>query len=199
MQRLISHVGDSSLARVKRKNVIVYKHPTGLTLHSPYDEHHVHKELYDKFDGDEQRMGEQLRDDMLNMGFATLGGLATKNEKQKKMRSIQGASYGALAGLWLNLADLVLRRGDAASMRLNMGLMKQFDKLHPVLGVPLSFLTPYATQGIPALIGGTAGFQIGKRLGSGLGVDDVTAQNTHPLLMAPKEIKAKVKLDVKEK
>ena len=51
--------------------------------------------------------------------------------------------------------------------------------------------------GLP-ILGGTIGYQIGKHTYKPLSAEDMVAKHTHPMLMPPKQVKQKTKLEIQE-
>ena len=192
LTRIVERMGDAQLGRQKKERYIEYAHPAGITLRSPYNPAFVAQEVRDKYEGDAGRFADQIRDDLLNMGYATLGGVTKKNQTLQKHRAERWAAYGSLLGVPLGWyaqaahADSLQNRAISgeghSAARLAGELLLNF-------GVGLGL--PVAT--------GTLGFQLGKHTYKPLGTEDVIAKNTHPLLIPPKPVKPKVKLNVKEK
>jgi superfamily II DNA or RNA helicase len=199
MQAIADRMGDATLGTGKGKKHIEFTHPTGIKLQSPYDAHFIQKNIDDTFEGDRDRFADQLRDDMLNMGYATLGGVAKKNEQKKRIAGAKGIAFGSLAGSVLPLADMLLRKDKSLFIRASMAKDNALRGLPSGLRMPLSIAGQLAIQAAPSVALGSVGFHLGRALSQPLGTDDVVAKNTHPLLIPPKPVKAKVRLEVKEK
>lgn len=214
LQRIADRIGDSELTRVKRKNVLRFRHPTGVTLDTAYDPYFVRKNVDEMYGGKHQEFADQVRDDLLNMGYATLGTIDKKNEQRQHERALKWLSYGSLAGSVLPLADMIARGKHSLMMR---GMDGAAEKLKPVIERIEKVKSPLAhkallgalgvgttvgmftAQAAPAVLASTAGYYLGKNTYTPFGANDVFAQNTHPLMQPPKAVKAKVKLDVEEK
>lgn len=190
---VIQHLGDAQVVRHKRDKYIEFDHPAGLKLRSAYNPHFIAEQVRDQYENDPRAFADQIRDDLLNMGYATLGGITAKNQKLQKVRATQGAAYGVLAGTILASAAAPLAAGAAGLGLHRAGVESRAANALIPLG---AYLTP--AIGLPVALG-TAGFQIGKHTYKPLGNEDVIAKNTHPMLVPPKPIKAKVKLELKEK
>lgn len=200
MRQVVERLGDSELAQKKREKYIDFSHPAGLHLHSPYNAEFVAKNVHEHFGDDPNAFADQIRDDMLNMGYASLGSISKKNEKQRKMKMVNGAAYGSLATSALLIGDQ-LRGNKSIQGRIIPKIFEAANKLPggPLVKVPVAIAGLLAMNAVPQVIGGTIGWNIGKALHRPLGAQDVTAKNVHPLLVPPKAIKAKVKLEVNEK
>ena len=79
------------------------------------------------------------------------------------------------------------------------GALMQFSKNRTVNRVGEALMNPLVAGILAPVAGGHVGFRIGEATYKPLGAQDVVARNTHPLLLPPKPVKAKVKLDVKER
>lgn len=191
LEELIRYLGDSSIVRKKREHFIDFAHPAGVTLRSPYDVRHIKEQVAEKYEGDRRAYADQLRDDLLNTGYATLGAITKKNQHLQRLRALRGASYGSMVGalLAMPIAGMI---GSRAGARSGNEVSERASK---------SIAAGLGSLAIPAMsiAGGTVGFQLGKHTYKPLGTEDVVAKNVHPMLVAPKPIKAKVKLDIKEK
>lgn len=183
LEKVLARMGDSTLGALKGTKHIEFAHPAGITIQSPYDADFIRSRVNEEFDGDPNRYADQVRDDLLNMGYATLGSIAKKNQQRQATRAAKGMSYGSLAGVW---APILAGFGMSFSSNRNIERAARFG-FSPLVTIP------------SGILGATAGFHIGKATYKPLGTGDVTARNTHPLLLPPKPIKAKVKLDVKER
>lgn len=190
LARVVERMGDSQLGKQKRERYIEFSHPAGITLRSPYDASFLADQVREKYEGDPHAFADQIRDDLLNMGYATLGSITKKNQQLQQNRAIQGAAYGSLAGSIL---------GPVAGAFAAEGVERALHRKGWRSSYGLPLLTYFATGfGVPVALG-TAGFQIGKHTYKPLGNEDVIAKNTHPLLMPPKPVKQKVKLVIDEK
>ena len=179
LQKVIDRMGDSTLGSKGRTRYIEFAHPAGVKIRSPYDANFIRDKVDKEYAGEVRPYADQIRDDLLNMGYATLGSIAKKNEKRRTERAGKGAGYGSLAGVW-------------GPLLVGFALTKKKPLLSGALSSPLATIPG-------AIIGGTAGWHIGKATYKPLGTGDVTAMNTHPLLMPPKPVKQRVKLDVNER
>lgn len=190
LARVVERMGDSQLGKQKRERYIEFSHPAGITLRSPYDASFLADQVREKYEGDPRAFADQIRDDLLNMGYATLGSITKKNQQLQRNRAVQGAAYGSLAGSVL---------GPAAGAFAAAGLDRALARRGWRSSYGLPMLAYFATGlGVPLALG-TAGFHIGKNTYKPLGNEDVIAKNTHPLLMPPKPVKQKVKLVIDEK
>lgn len=183
LEKVLARMGDSTLGALKGTKHIEFAHPAGITIQSPYDVDFIRSRVNEEFEGDPNRYADQVRDDLLNMGYATLGSIAKKNQQRQALRAAKGLSYGSLAGVW---APILAGLGMSFSSNRKVQNAARFG-FSPLVTVP------------SGILGATAGFHIGKATYKPLGTGDVTARNTHPLLLPPKPVKAKVKLDVKER
>lgn len=193
LARIVERLGDSQLVHNKRERAIEFSHPAGITLRSPYDADFIAQQVKEHYADDPGAFADQIRDDLLNMGYATLGSITKKNQQMQRARAAQGAAYGALGGSFLGVPA-----GTAAMLGAHHALDRAGVR-SPTAHSILPFLAYMgASIGVPVATG-TLGFQIGKHTYKPLGTEDVVAKNTHPLLLPPKPVKQKVKLDVKEK
>jgi hypothetical protein len=127
-----------------------------------------------KFNGDVNAFADQVSNDMTLAGYAASGDVTKKNQqRQDRSRKFRGWRIGSLAG---NLLPLI----PAIGKHLRT----------PGRGMAAALLGP--------VVGGTIGYQIGKHTYKPLGVKDMIAKQTHPLLIPPKAIKQRSKLEVKE-
>ena len=193
LARVVERLGDSHLVQNKRERAIEFAHPAGITLRSPYDADFIAQQVKEHYADDPGAFADQIRDDLLNMGYATLGSVTKKNQQLQAARAAQGAGYGSLLGV---IPGTLL--GNALSTHALEALIHTGVKNPYLLGgagtlgyIAGATLVPVAT--------GTLGFQLGKHTYKPLSSADVVAKNTHPLLLPPKPLKQKVKLDVKEK
>lgn len=183
LEKVLARMGDTTLGALKGTKHIEFAHPAGITIQSPYDADFIRSRVNEEFEGDPNRYADQVRDDLLNMGYATLGSIAKKNQQRQGDRAINGGLYGSLAG---------------STVTPLLGLLAMTSKRQgfQALGQALTSSVGYIGG---ALLGGHVGHRIGEATYKPLGTNDVIARNTHPLLLPPKPVKAKVKLDVKER
>ena len=184
LEKVLTRMGDAQLGSKGKVKHIEFSHPAGIKIESPYDADFIRSTIEDQFDGDTNRYSDQVRDDLLNMGYATLGSISKKNQQRQKNRAITGGMYGSLAGVVLPPAA---------------GALMQFSKNRTVNRVGEALMNPLVAGILAPVAGGHVGFRIGEATYKPLGAQDVVARNTHPLLLPPKPVKAKVKLDVKER
>lgn len=189
VDQIVARMGDTQRERIKKKNVLTYTHPSGVVLHSPYQADFIARNVREKFEGNADQFADQLRDDLLNMGYASLGQVEKKNEQKRLENARKGMGYGGLIGAVLGTPLSIM------AVDYTVRSPKWYVKAPAAL-----FAATHALGPIPEMVaGGTAGWHIGKYLTRPLGVKDLEGTNTHPLLMPPKEIKQKVKLEVKDK
>lgn len=204
MQQLADHMGDTTLTQKKRQRLLAYTHPTGTQLSAPYDAEFAHQQLKEQFGGDLEAMSAQLRDDLLNAGYASLGQLAKKNEDRKNLRALRGGAWGALAGLVGSAAVQSTPWGAKKLMR-GMDAATYAASRIPLIGktVPVQVLAAAAVPLLASAVFPTLGNRIGRAIGSythkPLTPEDLAATHTHPLLVAPTQVKAKTKLDLRER
>jgi len=179
-----------TVVQQKRKRLLRYMHPAGVTLDSEFNHGFATEQLHEKFEGKPRLMAQQMQDDLLNMGYASLGQVAKVNEKKQINRAAQGAMWGTLAGTFLGIPG-----APAVTLKAVNALGAKHPTAARVLSLPLFF----ASQVGAPLLGGTLGWHIGKSTYKPMGVEDMVASNKHPLLLPPKEVKQRVKLDVKDK
>lgn len=173
LQRVVDRMGAASIDQKGRTRTLDYEHPLGITLKNKFDVEHMRHETDTKFDGDVNAFAEQVANDMVLAGYAASGDVTKKNQQRQAARAIQGAAYGTLAGT-------------AAPMIPAIGK----HMMSPGRAMVGSLVLP--------LVGGTVGYQIGKHTYKPLGIKDMVAKQTHPLLIPPKAIKQRSKLEVKE-
>ena len=183
LEKVLARMGDTTLGALKGTKHIEFAHPAGITIQSPYDADFIRSRVNEEFEGDPNRYADQVRDDLLNMGYATLGSIAKKNQQQQDARAINGGLYGSLAG---------------STVTPLLGLLAMTSKRQGFQALGQALTSPVGYIG-GALLGGHVGHRIGEATYKPLGTNDVIARNTHPLLLPPKPVKAKVKLDVKER
>ncbi len=176
MDLLAQHMGNSEIKRERRTDLLTYAHPTGIVLKSPYDSEFVRKQIEEKFDNDPKAFANQLRDDLEQSGYAALGDITKKNQKKKELRALLWGGYGGTAGL---LAGYVAKTPLVVHER---PLVRGLSYLLPITGT---------------LAGHSAGRRLSDAFWKDLGIADVEAKQTHPLLMPPKEIKQRTTLKVK--
>jgi len=183
LEKVLARMGDTTLGALKGTKHIEFAHPAGITIQSPYDADFIRSRVNEEFEGDPNRYADQVRDDLLNMGYATLGSIAKKNQQRQGARAINGGLYGSLAG---------------STVTPLLGLLAMTSKRQGFQALGQALTSPVGYIG-GALLGGHVGHRIGEATYKPLGTNDVIARNTHPLLLPPKPVKAKVKLDVKER
>jgi hypothetical protein len=187
---VIKAMDGVTVVQQKRKKLLRYLHPAGVTLDSEFNPTFATDQLHEKFEGKPRLMAQQMQDDLLNMGYASLGQVAKVNEKKQVLRASQGAMWGTLAGTFLGIPG-----APAVTLKAVNALGAKHPTAARVLSLPLFF----ASQVGAPLLGGTLGWHIGKSTYKPMGVEDMVASNKHPLLLPPKEVKQRVKLDVKDK
>jgi hypothetical protein len=173
LERVVARMGDTSIDQKGRTRTLDYEHPLGITLKNKFDVDHMRYETETKFNGDVNAFADQVSNDMTLAGYAASGDVTKKNQQRQAARAFQGATYGSLAGA---VAPMIPAIGK--HMRT------------PGRGMVGSLLLP--------VVGGTIGYQIGKHTYKPLGIKDMIAKQTHPLLIPPKAIKQRSKLEVKE-
>lgn len=77
--------------------------------------------------------------------------------------------------------------------------MKHVLPTHPRLGKAMLNTLGVGGSILAPVLGGTLGWHIGKHTFKPMTVEDMTATNKHPLLIPPKVVKPRVKLEVKDK
>jgi superfamily II DNA or RNA helicase len=190
LKALLDSMGVTA-ERKGRKDVLMYAHPAGMSLRSPYDRSFMEKKIRDEFGGDQQEYATQIQNDLLNAGYAALGDVTKKNQVRQSQRAATGAGYGALVGSVLS---------PLPQIAVTLGLYEQFrkrgmnhdaaERLAGVFGITAGLSTP--------VLAGTAGWHLGKATYKPLSADAMVANHTHPLLMPPKEVKQKTRLELKE-
>lgn len=183
LEKVLARMGDATLGSKGNTKHIEFAHPAGVTIQSLYDADFIRSKIDSDFDGNTNRYSDQVRDDLLNMGYATLGSIAKKNQQRQGVRAINGGLYGSLAG---------------STVTPLLGLLAMTSKRQGLQALGQALTSPVGYIG-GALLGGHLGHRIGEATYKPLGTNDVIARNTHPLLLPPKPVKAKVKLDVKER
>ena len=188
MQHLADTIPGMTLGKKGRTNTLNYAHPADLTVKSKYDPEHIRSVINSQYGGDIKPFAQQLDDDFLTGGYAAIGDVTKKNQTRQGLRSGVGAFWGSQAGI---IGGLV-------------GSMLLADKINNS-NIPATtrnkILANIATNAVgfgSPILGATLGFQIGKHTYKPLSAKDMEALQTHPMLVAPKVVKQKTTLKVRE-
>lgn len=187
---VVKAMDDVTIIQQKRKKLLRYHHPSGVTLDSEFNPSFATEQLHEKFDGKPLLMAQQMQDDLLNMGYASLGQVAKANEKKQIQRASQGLMWGTLAGTFA---------GIPGAPALTLSAVNRVGASHPRLAQAAAFPLMLASSVGAPILGGTLGWHIGKATYKPMGIEDMVASNKHPLLIPPKAVKQRVKLEVKDK
>ena len=189
MEQLSEALPGTSLGKKGKTPTLDYSHPADLILRSKYDPDHIRAVIEKQYGGDVKDFARQLDDDLLTSGYAALGDITKKNQKLQGQRAAKWGFYGALGGFVPSFAigrmldkNLVVPAAVSGSRK---GLLGSLG-----LKLVASYAVPMAVS--------TAAFHIGKKTYKPLGSKDMEALQTHPMLVAPKVVKQKTTLKVRE-
>jgi superfamily II DNA or RNA helicase len=175
-------IGDARVTSGKRQSTLDFNHPTGVVLKNKYEADHIRKQIAENFGGNPKAFANQLRDDMLTSGYAAIGDVKKKNDMKRDLRAAEWGAYGTIGSMVPAIAiDMLAGRA-------------LHRKGHPAAAALLS----KAIYPTAALAGGSAGWHLGKATHKDLGAADFEAKQTHPLLVAPKAVKPRTAISVRE-
>jgi hypothetical protein len=151
----------------------------------------MHKKVKELFAGDHKAMALQLRDDLDNAGYSLMGQLAKKNEIKKTIRGVQGAFLGTLA---------TIPAGMYISKKVVPPVLEKIYEHTGSEGVTVGAALAgnlMVSTAVP-VIGAMIGREIGRATYKPKTIEGTMATHQHPLLIPPKEVKAKSKIDMSD-